>query len=155
MSSSSAELTANEIQRQMSQIRRDLDEHVDDLVDSARQLTDWRAYLGANPWPFLGVAAGLGYLMMPTRVTVDRPVADTLASLARQGEIQLTRRPQPTTVWTQLRDVGISMATSVALQTGVRMLQRVLNPSPSAETTPNPGMADPSHVFKSRGGDER
>jgi hypothetical protein len=135
----------------MSQIRRDLDEHVDEIVDSARQLTDWRAYIGANPWPFLGVAAGLGYLVMPTRVTVDRPVADTLASLARQGEIQITRKPEPTTIFTQLRDMGISMATSIALQAGVRMLQRALNPSPPTEG-PGPDAADPSSILKSRGG---
>jgi len=131
MSLGSVDQSANEIQRQMSQIRRDLDEQVDELVDSARQLTDWRAYVAANPWPFLGVAAGLGYLMVPTRVRVDRPVANTLAELARNGDIRITRPEEPATVWTQLRDLGLSMAGSVALQVGLGLVNRVLSPSAS------------------------
>ena len=122
--------SAQDIQRQMSQIRRDLDEQVDDIVDSAREitekLTDWRGYVSSHPWLVLGAAAAVGYWVVPTRIAVDRPVADTLASLAKSGEIKLTRPDEPVTLWTQARDLGLSVASSAALQIGMGLLSRAM-----------------------------
>lgn len=129
--------TADEIQRRMKRVRCDLDDQVDEIVDNARQITeqftDWRSYVSANPWLCLGIAAGVGYLAMPTRVSVDRPVADTLADLARTGSIKMGS-PRPT-LWTQALDMGVGIASSFALQGALSLLNPILNRMVSPHTS--------------------
>jgi hypothetical protein len=142
--------SAQDIQRQMSQIRRDLDEQVDDIVDSARQitenLTDWRAYVSSHPWLVLGAAAAIGYWIVPTRIAVDRPVADTLASLAKSGEIKLSSPDEPVTLWTQARDLGLSVASSAALQIGMGLLSRAMGQAMApASATRSPAANSTEH----------
>jgi hypothetical protein len=62
---SSAEI--NEIQRRMAQIRREMHADVQGAVRGAQSLTDWRSLIGSHPWAALGVAAGVGYLLVPRR----------------------------------------------------------------------------------------
>jgi len=123
--------TAEEIQYTMRRVRCDLDEQVDELVDNAKQITasftDWRTYVAANPWLCLGIAAGVGYLVIPARVTVDRPVAETLAELTRTGAIQMeASKPKPTLL-TQSIDMGIGIASSLALQGALSLLRPALD----------------------------
>jgi hypothetical protein len=134
--------TANDIQRQMRQVRRDLDQEMGELVDNAKQITeqftDWRAYVKSNPWLYLGLAAGLGYVIVPTRVTVERPVADTLADLAKSGTIKVTKAQPEKSLVDQAIDMGISIASSAALQYGMNLLNRGLREylTPGADSGP-------------------
>jgi hypothetical protein len=123
--------TAFEIECQMRQVRRDLDDQVDELVDSARQITeqmsDWRSYVGAHPWIFLGAAAALGYLVVPTRISVGRPVAETLSELAENGAIKLNPPTRQQSLLDSAVDMGLRYATSTALQVGMNLLNVGLN----------------------------
>ena len=123
--------TAAEIQRAMRRVRCDLDHEMDDLVDNAKQITgeftDWRSYVKANPWLFIGTAAALGYWVVPTRVMVERPVAKTLADLASTGKIKLERPAARSTLWSFAVDTGIGMASATVLQLGMGLLNRRLS----------------------------
>jgi hypothetical protein len=74
---------AEDIQSQMRQVRCELGEEVDDLVENARVMADWRYYVHRYPWACLGAAAVTGFLLVPTRTQVIRPdpaaIADELA----------------------------------------------------------------------------
>ena len=58
-------LTREEIVRQMTAIRVNLDGEVGGIVFNARQLTDWRYYVRNHPWISLLGAMGIGYFAVP------------------------------------------------------------------------------------------
>jgi len=76
--------SADAIRQQMRQVRRELGEDVDGLVDNAQVLTDWRHYVRSYPWVCLGAAAVAGYLLVPSRLRVVQPDAATIAKLVRE-----------------------------------------------------------------------
>ena len=53
--------------QRMGEIREDLDEGVQDIVERAREMQDWRTYMKAHPWLFVGAAAAVGYIIVPRR----------------------------------------------------------------------------------------
>jgi hypothetical protein len=77
---------AESIQRRMAQIRRELDETVDEISDQARQLRDWRHYVRSYPWLFAAAALAAGYAIVPERRRVSQIDPQTLAALAGQGQ---------------------------------------------------------------------
>jgi hypothetical protein len=62
------------ISRRMEQIRRSLDEDVQDIVEVARDMAKWRYYVRAYPWFFLGAAFAGGYILVPRKAARRRPV---------------------------------------------------------------------------------
>ncbi|MEI8382664.1 MAG: hypothetical protein WCJ09_21210 [Planctomycetota bacterium] len=123
--------TAADIQRDMRQVRCDLNDEMDGLVDNAKQITedftDWRTYVKSNPLVFVGVAAVVGYWVMPTRVIVDRRVAQSLADLANAGTIKIERPAARSTFWNAAVEMGIGIVTSTAMQVGMTLLNRHVN----------------------------
>lgn len=67
------------IRRRMEAVRCDLDEDVQEIVEGARDMGDWRSYVRSYPWVCLGAAAVAGYLIVPRRPW------EALARLANQG----------------------------------------------------------------------
>ena len=51
----------------MAQIRHDMHHDVQGAVEGAQSLTDWRTLIRMNPWISLGIAATVGYLIVPKR----------------------------------------------------------------------------------------
>ena len=56
-----------EIQRRMAQIRHDMHGEVLGAVKGVRSLTDWRSLTRNHPLATLGLAAAIGYLVVPRR----------------------------------------------------------------------------------------
>jgi hypothetical protein len=79
--------SGEEIQRQMRQVRRELGEDMQEIVENARTMTDWRHYVRSYPWVCLGAAALVGYLIVPTRTQVIKPDAATLAEWAKSQKL--------------------------------------------------------------------
>jgi len=81
----------SEIQERMAQIRHEMHQEVQGAVKGAHQLTDWRSLVGNYPWVSLGIAAAVGYLIVPRRAarlpTVVTPAtAPQVAALASAAE---------------------------------------------------------------------
>ncbi len=57
----------DEVRRHMAQIRKELHEDVQGVVKGAEAATDWRRYVRNYPWITVGVAFGLGFLLVPRR----------------------------------------------------------------------------------------
>jgi len=78
---------AAKIQREMHQVRAELRDDVEEMVDSARVLGQWRAYVHRYPWLCLGAAAAVGYFLVPSRIMVLRPDTESLMELARSKKL--------------------------------------------------------------------
>lgn len=90
----SSKQQAEEIQRQMAEIRCALHENVTGIVESARVMSDWRYYVRRYPLASAAAALALGYLVVPARLEVISPDADTLLKLARKNQLIVKEDPE-------------------------------------------------------------
>ncbi len=65
----------DEIRRHMAQIRHELHEDVQGVVKGAEATADWRRYIRNYPWAAVGIAFGVGFLIVPRR---QRPVTPAI-----------------------------------------------------------------------------
>jgi hypothetical protein len=77
------------IQREMQDVRGQLDADVGLLCQNARRMVDWRRLAKKHPWTTLGAAAAVGFLVIPRRRESVRVDAEALAELARQHQLVL------------------------------------------------------------------
>jgi hypothetical protein len=132
--------SASAIQQQMRQVRRELGEDVQEIVDNARTMTDWKHYVRTYPWACVGVALAAGYFVVPSRPHLIRPDAQTLAQWAKDQKIvvepQSQARPKST-----LTGQLMGMAASALLQGGLAVLRQYMSgqlavPPRAAEYSP-------------------
>ena len=57
----------DEIRRHMAQIRHELHQDVQGVVRGAEATADWRRYVRDYPWVMVGIAFGVGLLIVPRR----------------------------------------------------------------------------------------
>lgn len=85
---------AQEIRRAMYQLRQELDEDVHQVKESAATLTNWKHYFKNYPWASMGVAAVVGYLVVPRRLEIQSPDAATIAKLAKKNRLVVEHQPK-------------------------------------------------------------
>ena len=78
---------ADEVQRQMREVRAELRDDVKELVVSAHEMTDWKRYVRAYPWLCVGGALAAGFLIIPQRSVIVRPDAEGLIELAKRNKL--------------------------------------------------------------------
>lgn len=101
------------VQARMQGIRREIDQDLDDVSESARSMLDWRHYVKTYPWVCLGTAAALGFLIVPKRSTVINADLATLTELAKTGHLVV--RPAPTAT-RGLVDALVATVVSIAVR---------------------------------------
>jgi hypothetical protein len=79
----------------MAQIRCDLHDDMQGMVENARTMSDWRYYARSYPWAWLGAATVLGYLVVPARTQIVSPDARELAKLAKRNQLVVQQKPEP------------------------------------------------------------
>src|SRR5262245_54355091 len=84
-----SESTAEEIRLRMHEVRSELGENVEELVESARTITDWHYYVERYPWLCIGAAVALGYVVIPRRMPVVNLDADAVLELAKKKQLVL------------------------------------------------------------------
>jgi hypothetical protein len=84
----SPETTA--IRQRMEEVRCELDEDVQEIVEGARSVGDWRSNVRTYPWVCLGAAAAVGYLIVPRHPRGLQSETQTLAELANQSRLPAT-----------------------------------------------------------------
>jgi hypothetical protein len=82
------------IRQRMEEVRCDLDEDVQEIVEGARHMREWRTYVRSYPWVSLGTALAVGYLIVP-RVLRVKPDARMVAELAKQSRQLATSKLSP------------------------------------------------------------
>lgn len=85
---------AQQIRKTMAVIRRELDDDLDHVEQSARTLMDWRYYIKNYPWACVGVAAAIGYFVIPRRLEINSPDPKTLEKLARDRHLVVEQKPE-------------------------------------------------------------
>lgn len=81
------------IAARMETVRSGLSEEADELSDRVRKATDWRHQVGQHPAAAAGLAALVGFWLVPSRPVVRRPDAATLQELARREKLVVTDKP--------------------------------------------------------------
>jgi hypothetical protein len=115
--------TAEDIQAQMRQMRCELGEGMDDLVENARVMADWRYYVHRYPWACVGAAAVAGFLLVPTRTQVIRPDPAALAEeLARRHLVMPADGEAPTAKHGVIAALA-AMAGNALLQGGIALVR--------------------------------
>jgi hypothetical protein len=113
---------AEQIQRQMRDVRAELRDDVTDLVKSAHKMSDWASYVRAYPWVCVGAAAAAGYFLVPTRPLVIHPDPESLFKLAKQHDLVMKPDDQkPAKKKGGLVAQLVSMAAAAALNGGLRI----------------------------------
>jgi hypothetical protein len=108
------------IQQRMQQVRHDLGDEVGELVESAKDMTDWRKYVRANPWVCLAAAAAVGYVVVPKRSPRLRLNSTDIKELARHTTLLGAKTPQKSG-W---RKAIVSMVASAALRSATSYLKQ-------------------------------
>jgi ElaB/YqjD/DUF883 family membrane-anchored ribosome-binding protein len=82
--------SAEDIRRQMQDVRRSAAEEVRELVDTAKTLTDWRYHVKHHPWICAGTALALGFLIVPRKRHVQSEEAKELIALLKKYNVGVT-----------------------------------------------------------------
>jgi len=122
-----APMEADDVQRQMREIRADLRDDVRELVVSANQMADWTRYVRAYPWLCAGAALAVGYLVVPQRPLIVKPDAEGLIELAKRNKLVVKMEEPPPSkkrggLFTQLA----SLAAAALVQGGMKLVSQQL-----------------------------
>lgn len=85
---------ADNIRRKMNSVRYELDEEVQQVKQSAHQLTDWRYYVRKHPWACLGVATAIGFLVVPRKRHAPSVDTKTIEKLIKKNQMVAKHQPQ-------------------------------------------------------------
>jgi hypothetical protein len=110
----------------MERVRSDLVSEVDQVVEQAREWTDWRGLVRQHPWISFGLAVAGGYLLVPKRAPVLRADAATLQELARNGGLVLQPRTASPVGGSLVSNLATAAA-GLAVKSLMGMAERRLN----------------------------
>ena len=135
---------AESIRQQSHHIRQRLVRRVEGVKDNAQRLLDWRQYVQAHPWAAIGIAAGVGYLLVPQRVQVVRPDSKTLESIeALRDERPLEQPTQPRqSALANVLDAAGHMALRTAVVFAGQKLAQALLATPAVEDATDQEVTD-------------
>ena len=89
----------DDLQSRMEELRRDLGRNVEETVENARVMLDWRHYVASHPWLCMTAAAAVGFLLVPRRThytQLGRDAVDELTARwhGRRSDRKRRRRRQ-------------------------------------------------------------
>ncbi|QDV40351.1 hypothetical protein Enr13x_01570 [Stieleria neptunia] len=87
------EKQADAIKQRMAEIRTELPYDVDDARMRVRELTDWKYHMARHPLPLLAVAAGAGYLLVPSKP--KQPPEPIIIHQDSRGDATQSRQTTP------------------------------------------------------------
>lgn len=86
---------ADRLRQEMRTIRRELGGDVDEIVEHAERLMDWRYYVERFPWASVGGALVAGYLVVPGRYVTLPTDERTLEKLAERIPLTMQKSAEP------------------------------------------------------------
>ena len=141
-------IEADDLRRQMAEIRSQLHQDMREVVNVATIATDWRSYLRGRPWLAIGLAFSAGFLLVPRRsrptTLVVQPSAVDVRNL--QAAVQAEKPGRlPLMRWFlgAVGPIAVRAAQSYALNYVENLLvNQQAGPRPEAASRPaSPGQA--------------
>lgn len=131
----SQELSADEVRRQMRAIRRELGADVEEVIEHAERLMDWRYHINRYPWAAMGASAVLGYFLVPNRTTVvqtsDSVVQQMVDRLPAAIQEKLdTNKPS---LVSSLITLGSGFVMKAAMSYAAQQASKFLGPQPAGQ----------------------
>jgi hypothetical protein len=77
----------DDLQSRMEELRRDLGRNVEETVQNARVMLDWRHYVATHPWLCMTAAAAVGFLLVPRRTHYTQLGRDAVDELTARGMV--------------------------------------------------------------------
>jgi hypothetical protein len=125
--------SANELRDGMRCIRQQLPSDMDEIVNGARHLLDWKGAIRRHPWAAAGAAAVAGYLLVPKKQAAVGVDAETLAEALKSHQV----RVEAGTPRTGLLSTLAAAAGSLALRAGTQWaMRRYFTPSEPVTRSP-------------------
>jgi len=120
--------TADQIQRQMQQVRTDLRENVRELGGKRREMTVWQRYVQGLPLDLLAAAALVGYVIVPTRTRLQSD-PNLISEMVKLQLAQQTSSAKPSGggIVSNLISGVAGVAVNNLLQGGVSILGKQIN----------------------------
>lgn len=107
--------SADRLRQEMRTIRRELGQEVEDLVEHAEQLMEWRYYVRRFPWASVSVAALVGYFVVPQRIVTLPTDEHTLSRLTDRLPLHgKPSEPKKQSMFGWLLSLGTGMALRAA-----------------------------------------
>jgi hypothetical protein len=118
--------TAEAIQQQMRQVRAEMREDVQVMVENARDMSDWTWYVRTYPWVCVGAAAAVGFLVIPSRSPQMKPDTKDLLELAKREKI-VVKVEDPKSAGPSLLGTLLRMAAGSLLQGGLAIVTQQID----------------------------
>jgi hypothetical protein len=96
----------------MAEVRYDLDEDVQEIVEGARDMSQWRSYVRNYPWLCLGGALALGYLIVPRLTRGMKPDPHVQVELASPQPLP----PTPASPLTEVRSMLLEFVGNLVMR---------------------------------------
>src|SRR5262245_60441792 len=125
MSAAAQSAEAEQIEQEMRQVRSELRQDVRELVTSAQIMGEWQYYVRRYPWLSVGLAAAVGYFMIPARPLIVRPDANALLELAKANKLEI-KMEAPRAKRGGLVDGIVGMLAATALQGAMAVANHLL-----------------------------
>lgn len=110
------------IRKRMEKIRCDLDEDVQDIVEGARDLGQWRYYVKTYPWICVGAAVAAGYFIVPRRTVGSQSDASTRADPATQSRVFVTPNSPPQGGGSSVRGALLTFVGNLVLRSALKFV---------------------------------
>ena len=118
--------SAEDIQQQMRQVRRELRQDVEGIVENAQVLADWRHYVRRYPLVCLGVAAAAGYWIVPARRDY-RPDPAAIADALETRTLTIRPAAQRKSLFSIVVGMAGPLLWQAAMTVGRRQLDQYLS----------------------------
>ncbi len=146
------ETESAEIRRRMAEIRRDLHLDIQEVVAGAEAVTDWRRYVRMYPWAAVGLAAAVGYLIVPKR---HRSVPPDVARKSDVAAVRQMLEPEPepapkTTIVRSLANAAVGTLAPLAWRAAQNYALAYLEQWIAQQQQPPPPTGRPSDTGTTR-----
>jgi len=118
--------SADQLRQEMRTIRRELGDDMEELVEQAERLMDWRYYVQRYPWACLGAAAFAGFFLVPGRTIVSSIDEHTITRLVEQATPAKEKETKKSSLFGWLVSSAVNMASRAALAYATQQFSKVV-----------------------------
>jgi hypothetical protein len=118
---------ADRLRQEMRTIRRELGDDVEELVEQAERLMDWRYHVERYPWGCLGAAALAGFFLVPGRTVVSPVDEQTLTNLVeRFSPVEKKETVKKSTLFNWALTAALGLASRAALAYATQQVSKIV-----------------------------